>query len=128
MENLKNLVNVKNAKTFAVAVLSFLTLAANAEKRVNLFVKSEGKAILVKDAETNEERLIQNVNSKKLVEDLPYFQAGDTITINPTKKYEDHRVFNYKWSNFKYNKKLIVIRKETKVVDDWKAGRKTKTR
>lgn len=127
---MKNLVNVKNAKVFVVIALAGLTLSACKVSYMNSFVKTDNKKMLLKDAETGEERLIDysktTNETKQLLSDLPYFKEGDPIKVTPNKRYDGYRVFNAAEAEIEYNHDTIQIRKDKAVIAEWKVTTKTR--
>ena len=129
MKNLKNLVNVKNAKVFLIAVVSALAVSCKTVY-MNTFVKTDNKKMLVKDNETGEERLIDysktTNETKQILADLPYFKEGDPIKVTTNKSYTGFRVFNPAEAEIEYNRDTIQIRKDKVKIAEWKVGQKTK--
>ena len=131
MKELKNLVNVKNAKVFFIVAVSALAVSCKTAY-MNTFAKTDNKKMLVKDNASSEERLIDYSKStnetKQILSDLPYFQEGDPIKVTPVKKrYDGYRVFDAAEATIEYNHDTIQIRKDRKVIEEWKAKQQQKT-
>ena len=95
--------------------------------RNNVVVMVKNNEVLVKDASSNEERLIdctkKDQNHPKLQEDLPYFHEGDTVKFKPAKgyTYDGFRAYPITGSKLEYNPDTIQIRKDRERIKQFKA-------
>ena len=124
--DVKNLVN--NAKILGLSIASVLVMAACKTYITTVVAVYDNNKILVKD-ESNDERLIdcskKTNNNQQLLQDIPYFVAGDQLQIkqkNPfyNYNYDGRRVFGDD-SNIKYNADTIQIRKDREIIANVKA-------
>ena len=124
--DVKNLVN--NAKILGLSIASVLVMAACKTYITTVVAVYDNNKILVKD-ESNDERLIdcskKTNNNQQLLQDIPYFVAGDQLQIkqkNPfyNYNYDGRRVFGDD-SNIKYNTDTIQIRKDREIIANVKA-------
>ena len=103
----------------------------------NTVVSVGDKEILVKDVKDNQERLIcatdRSISTLSLLEDLPYFHEGDTVTIYAI-NYDNIRVLETVASdrrnamNIFYNQDTIEKRKDIEQIERFKQRQQHKVR
>ncbi len=114
-------------KTLPVALLFALTMSACQTLHKNTVVMVKGNKVLIKDNETNDERLIdctkKSSKHPNLQADLPYFHKEDPVEFKPAKgyTYEGFRAYPLEGSELKYNEDTIQIRKDREKIAAFKA-------
>ena len=111
-------------KILILAPLCALTMNACKTFYANTFVATHSKKVLLKDASTEEERLIDctksNQDTKQLLSDLPYFKEGDPVKVQTVQRYDGFRVFKIDETILEYNHDTIQIRKDKEVIEAFK--------
>lgn len=112
----------------SLIIVPFIAVTMTACKTyTNIVVMVKGNKVLMKDSETNEERLVdcskKSAKYPDLSKDLPYFHEGDEVKFTPGKgyTYEGFRAYDLTDSKFKYNKDSIQIRKDMEKIEKFKA-------
>ena len=83
----------------------------------NTFVQTYEKSkVLLKDAVSGEERMIDCAPDSRIVSDLPYFKEGDPVTVNAI-NYDKHRFFTVGKTILTYNPDSIQIRKDQEMIN-----------
>ena len=114
-------------KTVPVALLIALAISACQTLHKNTVVMVKNNKVLIKDAETNDERLIDCTKKSNkhpnLQADLPYFHKEDPVEFKPAKgyTYDGFRAYFIDGSEFKYNPDTIQIRKDREKIAAFKA-------
>ena len=112
-------------KTLGVSFLVGMTVSS-CKTYVNHVSMVHNNKVLMVDAQTNEERLVdcskKDANAPNLQADLPYFKAGDELKFKPAKgyTYEGFRAYDIQGSKLDYNKDSVQIRKDREKISEFK--------
>jgi len=137
--------NIKDIKTLALVPLFGLSMHSCQNtplytEHTNVVVRANNIGVLIKDTETDTERLIDLLKyrqedgcleknllndgtssiTRSFVADALFLQAGDTLKISSAYNYDDNLVLDVEHSTIKYDRRAVKLRKDMQKINAFK--------